>query len=195
MSGFPFKHKLTAGTASVCLGSALLLGAAPGHGPKLNPVAWSLSAGSGSFAPGSTVVLHLHAQVADDYHLYSLTTPSGGPIKTVIGLTGEPGLDQVRVFQPAPKRYNDPVLGIPVETFSGTVDFPIEVHLAKSLAAGSRMITVYTRYQSCSSEICLPPADRTAKIPITITSGSTETKESVPSTFQFVTGEKSPASN
>ena len=191
MTGFPMRQNLVSKAASLCLGGALLMGAAPGHGPKLNPVAWSLSASPGSFAPGSTVVLHLHAQVADDYHLYSLTTPPGGPIKTIIGLTGEPGLDQVRVFQPTPKRYNDPVLGIPVETFSGTVDFPIELHLQKSLAAGSRTVTVHTRYQSCSSEICLPPVDRTAEAAITVAAGPARTKEAIPPTFQLVAGAKS----
>ncbi len=187
MSKLTFSRRnLIVRTITACLAAALLISAAPGHGPKLNPVMWSLSTDSVSVAPGSTIVLHLHAQVADGYHLYSLTTPRGGPIATAISLKEETGFENVRVFQPAPNRHADPVLNIPVETFTGDVDFPVEVHLQRNLGAGSRTLVVQTRYQSCSSEICLPPVQRSAEVSITIASGLRVSKALVPPTFHLV---------
>ena len=62
-----------AGLLAVC--SAMMV--SPLYAINLNPIEWSLHAQHEKTAPGSTIVLRLHAEIADGYHLYSLTTPAG----------------------------------------------------------------------------------------------------------------------
>ncbi len=179
---------LTVRALVACFYLSLYLNAAPSRGPKLNPVQWSLSAAEQPVSPGSTVVLHLHADIAAGYHLYSLTTPAGGPIPTTIFLKNASGLAQVRVYQPAPNRHNDPNLNVPVETFSGPTDFPIQVKVKKDAAVGSMAVVAQIRYQACSDEICLLPVERTAAFSIIIQKGVPITKASVPPSYRLVTG-------
>ena len=54
----------------------------------LNPVKWSLSAEPAA-VDGGDVLLKLHAEIAAGFHLYSLTTPPGGPIRTRVRILGE----------------------------------------------------------------------------------------------------------
>ncbi len=81
----------------------LLVGGAPlGFAPNLNPVRWSVFA-------SSPTMLRLLADVDSGYHLYSLTTPKGGPIRTKIGVlegtlvTLDATLGEVKVETFSPK--------------------------------------------------------------------------------------------
>ena len=121
---------------------SLCLSAAPAHRPKLNPVQWNLSNAPEPVAPGSTIVLWLHAEIAPGYHLYSLTTPDGGPIRTTLSLQDTSQVETVSVFQPKPDRHNDPNLNVPVETFTGSTDFPIQVKIRKDAAPGAVSLIV-----------------------------------------------------
>ena len=51
---------------------------------KLDPAKWSLELHPAAAAPGSKVVAGLAAKIEPGWHLYSLTTPAGGPIATTI---------------------------------------------------------------------------------------------------------------
>jgi len=54
------------------------------------------------------------------WHLYSLTTPDGGPIPTTAVLKAET-LQNTAVYEPAPERRFDPSFNLDTETFSGQV--------------------------------------------------------------------------
>jgi Thioredoxin-like/Disulphide bond corrector protein DsbC len=97
----------------------------PLYATNLNPVAWSLNAEQQKVAPGAVVALRLHAQIAAGYHLYSFTTPAGGPIKATASLHANPDIKDLRVYQPKPDRHQDPTLNVPVETFQRGVDFVV----------------------------------------------------------------------
>ncbi len=153
---------------------------------NLNPVKWSVHPGQQKAGPGSTVVLLLQAQIAEGYHLYSFTTPKGGPIKTTASVEGKPGFENVRVFQPKPNLRRDPTLNVSVETFENGVDFVITGRLSKKL--GDTLVTVSVRYQACSNEICLPPVTKTATTSITVQPGVKAATVSIPSDYQMVTG-------
>jgi hypothetical protein len=92
---------------------------------KLNPVQWSLSSDTSLVAPGESVLLRLNAEIAPGFHLYSLTTPQGGPIRTTIQLDESPIIRQSSVYQPKAERRDDPTFNIPVELFSGKTTFLI----------------------------------------------------------------------
>lgn len=160
----------------------------PLYASRLNPVSWSLQADEQKVAPGSIVLLRLHAQIADGYHLYSFTTPRGGPIKTTVSLQSTPAIKDFRVYQPKPERYLDPNLNVPVETFKGGTDFLLAAKLADNVSTGDKIMTASVRYQACSDKICLPPVTKTAATSIGVEPGTTAARVSIPSGYQPVGG-------
>jgi thiol:disulfide interchange protein len=163
------------------------------YASRLNPVSWSLQADQQKVAPGSTILLRLRAQIADGYHLYSFTTPSGGPIKTTASLQSGPPVKDFRVYQPKPERYLDPNLNVPVETFKGSIDFLLSAKLADDASTGNTIVTASVRYQACSDQICLPPATKTAATSIRVEPGAPAPTVSIPSAYQLVGGSGSAA--
>ena len=119
----------------------------PLYARNLDPVKWSLNAQHEKLAPGSAVVLRLHAQIADDYHLYSFTTPAGGPIKTTASLHANPDIKNLRVYQPKPDRHQDPTLNVPVETFQSSVDFLVTGELPKNAPSSSFIRTARIQHR------------------------------------------------
>jgi thiol:disulfide interchange protein len=166
----------------------------PLYASRLNPVSWSLQAAQEKVASGSTVMLRLHAQIADGYHLYSFTTPSGGPIKTRAWLQSSPDIKGFRIYQPKPDRYQDPNLNVPVETFKGAIDFLLPTALANNASAGGKIVTASVRYQACSDQICLPPVTKMAMTSITVQPGAAAVMASVPNGYQLVSDSGSGAS-
>ncbi len=158
---------------------------------NLNPVQWSLHAEQEQVAPGSTVALRLHAQIADGYHLYSFTTPTGGPVKTTVSVHSSQVVQGFRIYQPKPDRHQDPTLNVPVETFQGGVDFIVTANLTKHAAPGEALLTASVRYQACSDQICLPPVTKTATAKMTVQSSTLVAKTSIPSGYQLVGDSKS----
>ena len=193
-----FLSKCPKSTGSLIWASLFLglgLSAVSGSSPKLHPVQWQLSGASQPVAPGSTIVVHLHADVTAGYHLYSLTTPAGGPIATTISIENSVAVTGPQVYQPTPNRHNDPNLNVPVETFSGLTDFPILLKVNKDADSGAATIVAQTHYQACSEEICLPPVNRTAMATINIQKGLPVTTTAVPTVYQLVTGGKADATS
>src|ERR1035438_10390614 len=99
-------------------------------GQRLDPVQWTLSSDVQRALAGSAVPLHLKAALQPNWHLYSLTTPRGGPIQTTAGLSENPAIAAVKFYQPPPVRRFDPNFKIDTETFEKDVDFPMVVKMA-----------------------------------------------------------------
>ncbi|MEJ7604695.1 MAG: hypothetical protein WKF37_00095 [Bryobacteraceae bacterium] len=53
-------------------------------GQKLNPVQWTLTLEPATAAAGAPVLGRLTAKLDPGWHIYSLTTPKGGPTPTVL---------------------------------------------------------------------------------------------------------------
>jgi thiol:disulfide interchange protein len=170
--------------------SILLLciaGVNPAFASRLNPVSWALQAQPQMAAPGSTIVLRLHAQIEEGYHLYSFTTPAGGPIKTTASLQSGPDFKAVGTYQATPDRHVDPNLNVPVETFANGVDFLVRTAIGADASSGEKMLAVKVRYQACSNEICLPPATRIATTSVQVGAGAPTTAE-IPPGYHLVNG-------
>jgi thiol:disulfide interchange protein len=139
----------------------ILLGAAgAGFAQRPSPAKWSLEFQPSSAPPGSKVTARLQAQIDRGWHLYSLTTPKGGPIPTTMRLQENVVVEHSRVFEPQPKRAFDPNFNLETETYEGDPAFLIEVDLKKDAAAGPNEITAEVRYQMCNDRLCLPPVKR-----------------------------------
>jgi thiol:disulfide interchange protein len=144
---------------TLALGALVAIVAAQGQ--RLDPVQWTLSSDVTKAPPGSSVPLVLKATMQEGWHLYSLTTPKGGPIPTTAALAESPALSGSKLYQPPPVRQFDQNFNLDTETFEKEVDFPVSAELAKN-AKGAVELTANVRYQACSDRQCLPPKKKTA---------------------------------
>ena len=138
------------------------------HGQRLDPVQWALTSDTAKAPPVSTVGLRLTAKIDAGWHLYSLTTPAGGPIVTTAGLAENPALGAVTIFQPKPNRKLDPNFGIDTETFTDELPLLLSAQLSKDAAPGEVELKAQVRYQACDDRQCLPPRKKEATYSLTV---------------------------
>lgn len=136
-----------------------------------DPVQWTLTLDSASAPPGGHVVAHMSAKIEPGWHLYSPTTPKGGPIATTLALDN-PAVAGVRMFEPKPKVTLDPSFGINTETFGEEVAFLLDIELKKDAPAGATELAAAVRYQCCNDSNCLPPKRKTATATVNIDPGA-----------------------
>ena len=146
------------------------LGAVFALGQTVDPVTWSLAPATA--APGGKVLLKLTAKMGEGWHLYSPTTPKGGPIPTTIALADNPIIESYKLFQPKPERKLDPAFGIDTETFGGEVVFVFEALVKKDAAVGPAELTANVRYQACNERECRPPKKKTAVAKLDVVVGA-----------------------
>src|SRR5271169_3756742 len=160
----------------------LLLAAACGFAEKLDPAKWSLELQPAAAAPGSKIVARFQAKIEPGWHLYSLTTPAGGPIPTTVRLADNPAVASFRVFEPPPKRAFDPNFNLDTETYEDAPVFLIEIETKKDAASGASEIAAEVRYQMCDPRRCLPPVKRRATATLSIEANAK------PAAFQIPAG-------
>lgn len=127
---------------------------------RLDPVQWTLASSVDKAPPGSTVTLQLTAKLDEGWHLYSLTTPAGGPIPTTADLANNAAVESYKIFEPKPDRKFDPNFGVDTETYQKEAVFWIQATLKKDAAAGSAPLVADVRYQTCNDAKCLPPKSK-----------------------------------
>jgi thiol:disulfide interchange protein DsbD len=161
---------------------------------KEDPVQWTLTpaAGNASAAPENRIYLELNAAIQPGWHLYSPTTPPGGPIVTTIRLAPNPAIASYQVYRPQPVRKLDPNFQLDTETYSGTARFLIEVVTAGS-ANGTAQIEAKVRYQSCNDVKCLPPVSKTVNTTVQISKGAPASTFNMPGGYALVSAASSPA--
>ena len=153
---------------------------------KLDPAKWTLTLQPAAAPAGSKIVARLEAKLEPGWHLYSLTTPPGGPNPTTIRMADHPAVAAFRVFEPPPKRAFDAAFGLDTETYEESAAFLIETALKPAAAAGPSDLTAEVRYQTCNDRLCLPPVKRTATAALTIGSGSALAAVTIPSGYTEV---------
>lgn len=139
----------------------------PLQAQRLDPIQWSLTSEITKAPAGSSVTLHLKATFQEGWHLYSLTTPKGGPIPTTAALAENSAISGSRLFQPPPSRQLDKNFNLETETFEREVDLPLVTELSKS-AKGAVELTANVRYQACNDRQCLPPRKKTASFTLAV---------------------------
>jgi thiol:disulfide interchange protein len=151
-----------------------------------DPVQWTLTFDSKSAAPGSHVVGKFTGTIQPHWHVYSMTTPPGGPNPTTASIADNPAVAGFKIYQPKPERKLDPSFGIDTETFSEKYTLLIDVELKKDAPAGSADVTANVRYQSCNDTICLPPKKKSATASITIDSSAVTGALAIPADYTLV---------
>ena len=145
---------------------SLSLKAAPQSGP--DPVQWALTLKPNSVKPGGKVLATLTATIQPGWHMYSMTTPKGGPNPTTAVIADNPAIAGFKVFQPKPERQMDSAFKLETETFEKELPLSVEITTKPDAAAGSVDLEAQVRYQACQNTLCLPPKRKSAKASLKI---------------------------
>lgn len=154
---------------------------------KDDPVQWKLQPVKGfeQVKPGAPAWLQLTATIQPGWHLYSPTTPPGGPILTKIALTPNAAVTDAKVWRQKPVRKLDPNFNIDTETYAGSAVFYLEAD-TKAGSSGPVAIEASAYYQACSDVKCLRPVTKKADATVTFDSSAKATSFSVPSGYALV---------
>src|SRR6202012_3235763 len=116
-------------------------------GAAEDPLQWTLTFDAKSAAPGSHVLGKLTGAIDPHWHVYSMTTPPGGPNPTTASIADNPAVAGFKIYQAKPERKLDPSFGIDTETFSAQYVLLLDVELKSGATAGPADITAKVRYQ------------------------------------------------
>jgi thiol:disulfide interchange protein/DsbC/DsbD-like thiol-disulfide interchange protein len=113
--------------------------------------------------PGSqTGQLAITAEMEEGWHIYSITQPPGGPIRTKIKLDQSPDFRLTGDFKPAPapKSHVDQEAwpGLTIEEHFGRVTWTAPVEFAAGVDPRQSKISGKLNVQACAKS-CLPPKD------------------------------------
>src|SRR5438445_6797519 len=114
---------------------------------KKLPVQWTFASDSASVAPGGSFLAKLTAKIDAGWHMYSLTTPKGGGLPTIVKIDN-PAVAGVKIYQPKPDKKFDQNFNVDTERYEGEVVFLAEVELAKNATAGPLEIPALIRYSA-----------------------------------------------
>jgi thiol:disulfide interchange protein DsbD len=120
-----------------------------------NPVSWSFTAKK---IANNIYEVHLTATIGSGWHMYSQTTPEGGPLPTVITFLKNPLL----ILSGTPievgklEKHHEPLFGVDVKQYSNKLDFVQSVKVkvkgkVKTSVSGS------VEFMLCNNKECLPP--------------------------------------
>jgi Disulphide bond corrector protein DsbC len=117
------------------------------------PVSWNFSCKKIS---ANTYNVYLSATVSEPWHIYSETTPAGGPISTKITFGGNPLLKMTGQVseQGELKVVHDKSFGVDVKYFKGNVSF---VQTIKVISKAKTSLHGTIEYMVCNDNKCLPP--------------------------------------
>lgn len=107
--------------------------------------------------------LSITADIAENWHIYSITQAKGGPVRTQIKLDGSTQYKLAGDFKPSkpPKKHVDEKAypGLTLEEHAGSVTWMAPIELAAGVDPGQLKISGKLFAQSCSGEQCSIPQD------------------------------------
>lgn len=127
-----------------------------------NPVKWDFSAKK---INETTYEVHLAVQLESGWHIYSQTTPAGGPLPTVVKFANSPLLTingETKEVGKLVRKYEE-IFEVDVKQFSDKVDF---VQIIKLKAPVKTTITGSVEYMVCNDKECLPPTTKSFSITV-----------------------------
>jgi hypothetical protein len=118
-----------------------------------NPVQWAFTAKK---INATTYEVHLTATIEDGWHVYSQTTPDGGPAPTAISFAKNPLLVLEGTAKEVGKmeQKHEELFGVDVKQFSKKVDF---VQVIKLKGKAKTSVSGDVEFMTCNDSQCLPP--------------------------------------
>ena len=101
--------------------------------------------------------IHLEAFMDNEWHIYSQTTPEGGPIPTAFSFSKNP----LVIFEGNIKEVGkleehfEPLFGVKVKQYSDKVEF---IQTIKLKATVKTAVNGYIEFMACNDAECMPPA-------------------------------------
>jgi suppressor for copper-sensitivity B len=140
------------------LGSGSSIGIGPGAGGDIVKTSAYFTAPQA----GKPAMLFVTAEIAPDWHIYSLTQPSGGPVKSKLKITASPDFKLTGEFKPldppAVHHYDDIWPGLPVEEYEKRVTWGAPIEIAAGVDPSKLQIAGAVNAQACAKE-CIAPQD------------------------------------
>jgi thiol:disulfide interchange protein DsbD len=98
----------------------------------------------------------MKAKMEDEWHIYSQTTPDGGPIATTISFTKNPLVTLKGDVKEVGKmeQHFEKLFGVEVRQFSEKVEFVQTVTVKPGIKTS---ILGSVQYMTCNDEQCMPP--------------------------------------
>jgi DsbC/DsbD-like thiol-disulfide interchange protein len=121
-----------------------------------NPVKWTFASKK---IDQVSYEISLTATLEPGWHVYSQTTPDGGPSATVISFTQNPLIvldGPVKEVGKLEQKYEE-LFGVDVKQFSGKVVF---VQTVKLKAKAKTAVNGTVEFMSCNNKECLPPSSQ-----------------------------------
>ncbi|MEI9944255.1 MAG: protein-disulfide reductase DsbD domain-containing protein [Chitinophagaceae bacterium] len=117
------------------------------------PVKWSFTAKK---IADKKYEVHLTATIEREWHIYSQTTPDGGPVATTITFAANPlaSMDGAVAEVGKLEKHFEDLFGVEVKQFSDKVDF-VQVVVFKANVKTNISGTV--KFMVCNDKMCLPP--------------------------------------
>lgn len=127
-----------------------------------NPVKWTYKLKK---VNATTYEVHITATIDKGWHVYSQTTPDGGPVPTTINFSKNPLIILVGKAKEVGKleQRHEELFGVDVKQFSNSVNF---IQTIKVKAAVKTAVTGTVEFMVCNDRECLPPTTNKFSLPI-----------------------------
>ena len=127
-----------------------------------NPVKWTFSSKK---IDATTYEVHISATLENGWHIYSQTTPDGGPVPTSIEFTKNPLLNLQGTATETGKleQRHEELFGVDVKQYSNKVDF---VQTVKIKGNVKTTLNGTIEFMTCNDHECLPPTKQQFSIPL-----------------------------
>ncbi len=127
-----------------------------------NPVKWAYKLKK---VNATTYEVHITATIDKGWHVYSQTTPDGGPVPTTINFSKNPLITLVGASKEVGKleQRHEELFGVDVKQFSNSVNF---IQTIKVKAAVKTAVTGTVEFMVCNDRECLPPTTNKFSLPI-----------------------------
>lgn len=121
-----------------------------------NPVTWKSSVKK---VADKTYEVTLTADIEDGWHMYSQSTPAGGPIPTKVTFSNNPLVTMDGAIKEKGKLEErfEPLFGVDVKQFSNQVVFS---QIVKTKTKVNTSLEVAVQFMVCDDHQCLPPTTK-----------------------------------
>jgi len=158
----------------------------PAAAQRQDPAHWTLSFEPAEARPGTSILGRLEVALDEGWHLYSPTTPPGGPIPTTIELAESGGVASAEVYQRPPVTKFDKAFQLDTETYEKATTFIFLTRIADDAPEGEVELIARVRYQLCDDTQCLPPRRKTVAALVRIRADAEAAPAEIPSGFAAI---------
>jgi thiol:disulfide interchange protein DsbD len=143
-------------------------------------VHWTAKLPSGpALKSGTKITADLSATIEDGWHVYSITQPPGGPLRTVITVPADQALrGDGKITGTEPHSSYDPNFQMETQYYEESVSFKVPLVVDSSAKAGPANSVVNVRFQTCNDRLCLPPT--TIHVPLAGTIAKASPQQAIP---------------